>query len=189
MIPDDADRTGKVSQRNMTAVDARDDMTEELLEMLKVFLLGANVLLFIAAACVYATSSKAAPSTTAASDATPTATKRALLVTAHPDDESMFFLPLVHSLTQRNASGTEPEWEIHLLCLSRGNFDGLGAVREQEMHTCSAFLGLAPQNVRVLEDPKLQDGMAAVWDHAHIASVVLAYIEAHAINAVRSCSD
>lgn len=42
-------------------------------------------------------------------------TGRVLLVIAHPDDESMFFGPLMYSLTQR------PECQVYVLCLSNGN--------------------------------------------------------------------
>ena len=37
----------------------------------------------------------------------------ALLVTAHPDDESMYFVPTVVALRERG-------WHVHLLCLSNG---------------------------------------------------------------------
>lgn len=75
--------------------DLDEDSVQTLLEMLKFALLGTNVLLFLTAALVFFTSS--------AADAPVSSTrqfKRALIVTAHPDDESMFFLPLVHSLQQ-----------------------------------------------------------------------------------------
>jgi N-acetylglucosaminylphosphatidylinositol deacetylase len=36
-----------------------------------------------------------------------------LLVTAHPDDEAMFFAPTIHTLLQQGAS-------VHILCLSNG---------------------------------------------------------------------
>lgn len=38
---------------------------------------------------------------------------RALIVTAHPDDECMFFAPTIVRLAEFNAS-------VHLLCLSEG---------------------------------------------------------------------
>lgn len=169
----------------MPANDDDTHVAEDLLDMLKLFLLSVNVLLFVAAAVVFATSPKrpASDATATAGDGAVPAVKHALLVTAHPDDESMFFLPLLHSLAQQS-NGT-PDWEVHLLCLSRGNFDGLGDIREQEMVTCGEFLGMKKANIRVLEDAKLQDGMQAQWDHAHIAQLVLAYIETHAIKAVR----
>lgn len=40
--------------------------------------------------------------------------KRALIVTAHPDDECMFFGPTILSLTQRT------DCHVYLLCLSNG---------------------------------------------------------------------
>lgn len=40
---------------------------------------------------------------------------RVLLITAHPDDECMFFAPAIITLTQANV-------EIFLLCLSEGHF-------------------------------------------------------------------
>lgn len=40
---------------------------------------------------------------------------QALLVTAHPDDECMFFAPTVLNLVESNV-------DVHLLCLSTGRF-------------------------------------------------------------------
>ena len=40
--------------------------------------------------------------------------KNALVVTAHPDDECMFFAPTILQLVQ------EPNTKVHLLCLSTG---------------------------------------------------------------------
>ena len=42
-----------------------------------------------------------------------------LLVTAHPDDEVMFFAPALLCLGE--------EFTIYILCLSTGDYDGLGA--------------------------------------------------------------
>ena len=47
-----------------------------------------------------------------------------VLVTAHPDDESMFFLPVIRALISR---ADEKVW---LICLSTGDYDGLGKIRE-----------------------------------------------------------
>lgn len=41
-----------------------------------------------------------------------------LLVTAHPDDEAMFFAPTIHRLQQQGAA-------IQILCLSNGGVGGL----------------------------------------------------------------
>ena len=49
-----------------------------------------------------------------------------VLVVAHPDDESMFFLPTITSLQQLG----ETVW---ILCLTTGNYDGLGDTRKAEL--------------------------------------------------------
>jgi N-acetylglucosaminylphosphatidylinositol deacetylase len=46
-------------------------------------------------------------------------------VIAHPDDEAMFFVPSILQLGAYNS--------IHVLCLSNGNYAGLGAIREKEL--------------------------------------------------------
>jgi GlcNAc-PI de-N-acetylase len=45
-------------------------------------------------------------------DAAPLASRLGLLVTAHPDDETMFFAPTLIAL--------RPEYTWHILCLSTG---------------------------------------------------------------------
>lgn len=165
---------------------------EDLLDSLKLGLMGLNVVLFVTVLAVYGMRQRgtAVPlpgAVKSASGETSGVRKQALLVTAHPDDESMFFLPLLHSLGDHSSHPTEDsEWDVHLLCLSRGNFDGLGEIRATELVTCAKFLGLEEDRVHVLEDPKLQDGMQTQWDTKHIAQIVLEFIEKHRINAVRS---
>ncbi|KAG6580275.1 N-acetylglucosaminyl phosphatidylinositol de-N-acetylase [Phytophthora cinnamomi] len=162
-----------------------EDGIQTLLEMLKFLLLGTNVVLFLAAATVFFTASA---SENSASSSGPAQFKRALIVTAHPDDESMFFLPLVHSL-QQPQEGSNDKWVTHLLCLSRGNFDGLGDIRVKELKACATYIGLSTDHVKVLEDPKLQDGMKNQWDVAHVATVVTEYVEKNKIDAVFTFDD
>jgi N-acetylglucosaminylphosphatidylinositol deacetylase len=56
-----------------------------------------------------------------------------LYVIAHPDDEAMFFVPSILELRRTN--------NLHLLCLSNGNADGLGKIREKELHASCKYLG------------------------------------------------
>ena len=53
---------------------------------------------------------------------------RVLLITAHPDDESMFFAPVIITLTQANV-------EIFLLCLSEGHFIPLNTQPKTDVRT------------------------------------------------------
>lgn len=54
---------------------------------------------------------------------------RALLVTAHPDDECMFFAPTIIRLVELNAS-------VHLLCLSEGTLAAQSSTRFQSTSPC-----------------------------------------------------
>jgi LmbE family N-acetylglucosaminyl deacetylase len=49
-----------------------------------------------------------------------------MLVTAHPDDEAMFFAPTLHKLQQQGTT-------IHILCLSTG--EALSHTRKQDNQT------------------------------------------------------
>lgn len=57
-----------------------------------------------------------------------------ILVIAHPDDESMFFVPTLRSLKARG----ETFW---ILCLTTGDYDGLGTIRSKEMQQAGVLLG------------------------------------------------
>jgi N-acetylglucosaminylphosphatidylinositol deacetylase len=57
-----------------------------------------------------------------------------ILVIAHPDDESMFFLPTLVALCQ-----TAIVW---IVCLTTGNYNGLGAARVKELEQVAALLGI-----------------------------------------------
>jgi N-acetylglucosaminylphosphatidylinositol deacetylase len=95
----------------------------------------------------------------------------ALLVTAHPDDESMFFVPAIAAL---RASG----WRVRLLCLSNGDGDGDGAVRAAEAAAAGLVLGLPAGGVVVRDVPALRDGLRTVWPPAAVAAEVAAALRA-----------
>ncbi len=98
---------------------------------------------------------------------------RVALVIAHPDDEAMFFVPTIVAL---QSSGVR----VHVLCLSEGNFYGLGATRRAELHaSCTQVLRVA--HCQVLDDPRLQDGASIAWDAAAVAEQIQRYLAAHAI--------
>eukprot|EP00536_Pseudo-nitzschia_multiseries_P007268 jgi/Psemu1/195114/e_gw1.167.124.1 len=59
-----------------------------------------------------------------------------VIVFAHPDDESMFFLPTIRSLVDAG----ETVW---FLCLTTGNYDGLGKIREKELEKVGKLLGVS----------------------------------------------
>lgn len=94
----------------------------------------------------------------------------ALLVTAHPDDEAMFFAPTVQGLL---SAGTA----VSALCLSTGNAAGVGVKRTEELFASYDQLGVPSSNVKYLDDPRLQDSMDAVWPNEYVSSVVGKHVD------------
>lgn len=89
--------------------------------------------------------------------------RRVLLVISHPDDETMFFGPTLQALRSVGA-------RTHVLCLSNGDADGLGAVREKELETAAGFLGV--EFVEVVNDLKMRDGFNEKWPEDVVAARV-----------------
>jgi N-acetylglucosaminylphosphatidylinositol deacetylase len=95
--------------------------------------------------------------------------REAVIVFAHPDDETMFFLPLISLLNKNRIP-------FKLLCLSTGDFDGLGKIRIKEIEAVGRALGA--KRVDVLDDPRLRDG-PIYWDSQAVASSIETYLSKH----------
>jgi len=104
--------------------------------------------------------------------------KNVLLLTAHPDDEVMFFAPTVISTSVTQGI------TLWALVLSAGNADGLGEVRKREAKESFEVLGVQPERVTVLDHPQLQDDITSTWDAATIAEVIRPYFEKHHIDMI-----
>jgi N-acetylglucosaminylphosphatidylinositol deacetylase len=104
-----------------------------------------------------------------------------LLVTAHPDDECMFFGPSIIALSKQN--------NIHILCLSTGsksnnlgNDKNQGAIRKKELKdACSVF---KIKKYQIINSKNLQDGMGNHWNINEINRQVSKYIRNNNISAV-----
>lgn len=68
-----------------------------------------------------------------------------VLIIAHPDDESMFFLPTLMKLL-------EQQQEVWILCLTTGNYDGLGHLRRKELEQVVAKILKMPVNRLIILD-------------------------------------
>jgi N-acetylglucosaminylphosphatidylinositol deacetylase len=91
-----------------------------------------------------------------------TPAERILFLTAHPDDECMFFAPTITALTSKMNSGLDylTEYltfktypEVFSLCLSVGDADGLGNVRRDELRRSLDVLGIKSENREVIDHP------------------------------------
>ena len=105
--------------------------------------------------------------------------KRALIVTAHPDDECMFFGPTIIA-----RPATE---ELFLLCLSIGNFYGDGRLREKELDEACRELDVI--RIELNNEDLFQDTPEEWWDEQRIAEIVVKSIEKHDIDCVITFDD
>ncbi|XP_065588082.1 N-acetylglucosaminyl-phosphatidylinositol de-N-acetylase [Cyrtonyx montezumae] len=101
----------------------------------------------------------------------------ALLVTAHPDDEVMFFAPTLLGLGRASA-------RLAVLCCSAGNYYNQGEIRKKELEQSCCLLGIPASSVTVVDHRSLPDNPSVEWDTQLLASFVLKHIEANNINLV-----
>ncbi|KAF9027748.1 LmbE-like protein [Hymenopellis radicata] len=102
-----------------------------------------------------------------------------LFVTAHPDDECMFFAPTILGLQ----SIAQPP-DIHVLSLSFGNADGLGETRHKEFQSSLDVLGIPEGHKHILDHPELQDNITAKWNPEIISNLVSFYVNQHNITTI-----
>ncbi|XP_070573361.1 N-acetylglucosaminyl-phosphatidylinositol de-N-acetylase-like [Ptychodera flava] len=101
-----------------------------------------------------------------------------LFVTAHPDDECMFFSPTILTVDK-----------AFLTCLSSGNYYNLGEERRKELLASCRILGISDQNVAIIDNSHLKDDPNATWDEDIISAIILAKIQKHRINVVVTFDD
>lgn len=94
-----------------------------------------------------------------------------ILIVAHPDDETMFFGPMILNLIKNNKS-------IDILCLTNGNSDGIGWRREKELVNVIEAFG-SSLTLNVINDNKLPDSMSTSWDIDYVNHYILKHIRQH----------
>ena len=90
-----------------------------------------------------------------------------VLILAHPDDESMFFLPTIRALQQQSSNN-----KVWLLCLTTGDYDGLGKIRSKELEiTCRDILHL--DQLIVLDHPtQMPDHPTRTWSIEYVSRII-----------------
>jgi N-acetylglucosaminylphosphatidylinositol deacetylase len=91
------------------------------------------------------------------------------VVFAHPDDEVMFFLPLILLAKELGV-------RVRLLCMSTGNYDGLGSIRTSEFKAVAKALGVTSADI--LDNQDLPDGPIK-WVPAAVSTALSAYLSTH----------
>ncbi|KAG8379571.1 hypothetical protein BUALT_Bualt07G0102800 [Buddleja alternifolia] len=140
------------------------------------------IVLWVASLCKILHGSFSPSKSTFLSDGGSSQKRNVLLVIAHPDDESMFFAPVINYLISRGH-------KLHVLCMSTGDADGMGSIRKEELFLASAILKIPPEQVNVLDHPDLQDGFGKVWSKNLLASIIDKEIQANSIDLIISFDD
>ena len=109
--------------------------------------------------------------------------RQVLVVTAHPDDECMFFGPTICSMVAARHT------EVHLLCMSTGNYYQCGDERREELRKSCSILGIAESNLYIVDHKDLQDGGDNCWECNLIADIVNKHVQEYDINWVVTFDD
>ena len=89
-----------------------------------------------------------------------------MFITAHPDDECMFFAPAITNFT------TNKSIQVYILCLSTGDYYGAGLQRKVEFGKSVEALGIMKDKASLVNNHHLQDGPKNDWDSRVIREIV-----------------
>lgn len=103
--------------------------------------------------------------------------QRVLVVIAHPDDECMFFGPLIVNLVRRQKV-------VYVLCLSNGDADNKGHLRKQELYDSCKTLGVLAENIILSCSIMRQDGHQHKWKTKNVVEIIRDYVEKLIIDTV-----
>ncbi|XP_046839977.1 N-acetylglucosaminyl-phosphatidylinositol de-N-acetylase-like [Xenia sp. Carnegie-2017] len=101
--------------------------------------------------------------------------KRVLLVIAHPDDECMFFGPVIYHACRAASS-------FSLLCLTKGNYYKKGDERKKELLQSCRILGI--KSVTTLDNQNIVDNPNVMWNANVVSDILLQHIRTHNINLI-----
>lgn len=81
----------------------------------------------------------------------------------------MFFAPALLALTAPGLGN-----HVKILCLSTGDAEGLGSMRQKELLASSSLLGLRepPSDVFIIDSPSFPDSMSQPWSSSDISKVL-----------------
>lgn len=105
--------------------------------------------------------------------------KNLLIVTAHPDDECLFFAPSILGVLDRNH-----HINGGLIVMSTGNNYGIGDLRKEELRGSCESLGIQASRCIALDNPELQDNPRVWWNTDIIEGIVKDYVKKWAIDAI-----
>ncbi|XP_018321632.1 N-acetylglucosaminyl-phosphatidylinositol de-N-acetylase [Agrilus planipennis] len=104
--------------------------------------------------------------------------RRVLIVTAHPDDECMFFGPTILNLLK------DGNCTVYILCLTTGCNYGMGRIRKTELYRACRTLGINSDNITVKSHSLLPDYLTARWPIEIVEKLVLQEVETYDIDTI-----
>ncbi|KAM7217581.1 hypothetical protein V8F06_006965 [Rhypophila decipiens] len=107
------------------------------------------------------------------------AAKNLLIVTAHPDDECLFFAPSILGVLDRNRGINGG-----LLVMSTGNNYGIGETRKAELIGSCKALGINEDRCVAIDNKELQDNPTVWWNTDLIESMVHETVKRWEIDAI-----
>lgn len=102
--------------------------------------------------------------------------KRVLFVIAHPDDECMFFGPVIRNFTRKN------DCRVYLACLSTGQNKDMGPKRKKELYNSCKVLGIDDSSIIVHNHTNLPDSMDVRWPIEIVSQLILKHVETYDID-------
>lgn len=106
--------------------------------------------------------------------------EKVLIVIAHPDDECMFFAPTLINLCKSEKSSSE----VHLLCLSSGNYYNQGKLRKLELRKSCHMLGIPMNNITIVQHTAMPDDPTCFWREDLVGSIIIKFVEKLSIDTV-----
>ncbi|XP_050420513.1 N-acetylglucosaminyl-phosphatidylinositol de-N-acetylase [Adelges cooleyi] len=103
---------------------------------------------------------------------------RVLLITAHPDDECMFFGPTIQKLSKIDGV------RLYLMCLSVGDYEGQGQVRKTELYKSCEILGINEGNIVLCKNSQFLDDPNAYWETSILSDKIAEHVEQLDINII-----
>lgn len=103
--------------------------------------------------------------------------KKALIVTAHPDDESMFFGPVILKLVSDKC-------RVYLLCLCPGHYYKKGWWNKDELWSSCEVLGIPSSNILLIKNENIEDDPKLKVTVESVAHTILSYVEQYEIDTI-----
>ncbi|KAG0143654.1 hypothetical protein CROQUDRAFT_96067 [Cronartium quercuum f. sp. fusiforme G11] len=139
--------------------------------LLGAFIVAWPIFWWIIITCIFSDHPALFPSSLSNADST-------LVVVAHPDDECLFFAPVILAATQRAGNHGA------LLVLSSGNHYGLGETRRKELKGSCSELGIRDDRCEVMDISSIQDNPIEWWPVETITKVVSEHIDKWMIDSI-----